>query len=258
MRPRRPARSSTRPSLLSLTASATRVSLTTNGWTNFFRGLANDGVQGPAVANYLTNDPRITRRSASSTDDSAYGLGLADEVSQRPRRSRGHQLRGQVKTGDQDFSAAVQLINGAAPDAVFYAGYYAEAAPFVQQLRDAGVTAAFVSADGTNDPQFVAAGRRRVQGRHPVLPVRPGAGRVSPPTYEEVNGQAPGVYSVEGYDLTTIMLIGHRLGHHRTCRAGRLRQELRRSGSGPQLQVGRHRRAGGVADLDLQGPVAVP
>ena len=46
-----------------------------------------------------------------------------------------------VKTGDKDFSATVQLVKGAAPDAVFYAGYYAEAAPFVQQLRDAGVTA---------------------------------------------------------------------------------------------------------------------
>ena len=37
----------TQAGLLSLTASATRVSLTTNGWTNFFRGLANDGVAGP-------------------------------------------------------------------------------------------------------------------------------------------------------------------------------------------------------------------
>ena len=39
--------------LVSLTASATNPALTTNGWTNFFRGLANDGVQGPSVAKYM-------------------------------------------------------------------------------------------------------------------------------------------------------------------------------------------------------------
>jgi branched-chain amino acid transport system substrate-binding protein len=40
--------------LLSATASATRVDLTTNGWTNFFRGLGNDQSQGGAGAAYMT------------------------------------------------------------------------------------------------------------------------------------------------------------------------------------------------------------
>ena len=74
--------------------------------------------------------------------------------------------------------AGIQLVKGEAPDAVYYAGYYAEAAPFVQQLRDAGVTAQFVSADGTNDPQFVDQAGAVLQGRDPDLPVRPGSGRV--------------------------------------------------------------------------------
>ncbi|MCB0924945.1 MAG: ABC transporter substrate-binding protein, partial [Mycobacterium sp.] len=41
--------------LLALTASATNVTLSEQGWKTFFRGLANDGVQGPSVANYLKN-----------------------------------------------------------------------------------------------------------------------------------------------------------------------------------------------------------
>ncbi|NED67084.1 ABC transporter substrate-binding protein, partial [Streptomyces sp. SID10244] len=40
--------------LVSVTASATNPTLTDNGWKTFFRGLANDDVQGPAVAKYLT------------------------------------------------------------------------------------------------------------------------------------------------------------------------------------------------------------
>jgi branched-chain amino acid transport system substrate-binding protein len=41
--------------LLSATASATNVTLSEQGWKTFLRGLANDGVQGPSVANYLKN-----------------------------------------------------------------------------------------------------------------------------------------------------------------------------------------------------------
>ncbi len=39
-------------------------------------------------------------------------------------------------------------VSSAKPDAIFYAGYFAEAAPLVTELRSAGVTATFVAADG--------------------------------------------------------------------------------------------------------------
>ena len=63
--------------LLSLTASATNSALTTNGWTNFFRGLANDAVQGPAVANYLVNTLGF-KKVCVIEDSSSYGAGLAE------------------------------------------------------------------------------------------------------------------------------------------------------------------------------------
>ena len=195
--------------LLSLTASATRVSLTTNGWTNFFRGLANDGVQGPAVANYLTKALDF-KKICVIDDSSSYGAGLAEEVVPVLGAAADASCSGQVKVGDKDFSATVQLVNGAAPDAVFYAGYYAEAAPFVQQLRDAGVTAAFVSADGTNDPQFVDQAGAASKDAILSCPCGPAPEEFAA-AYTALpanKGTAPGVYSVEGYDLATIMLTG--------------------------------------------------
>ena len=45
--------------LVAATASATNLTLSENGWKTFFRGLANDGVQGPSVANYLKNTLRL-------------------------------------------------------------------------------------------------------------------------------------------------------------------------------------------------------
>ena len=60
-----------------------------------------------------------------------------------------------MKKGDKDFSAAVTQIKGANPKGVFFSGYYAEAAPFAQQLKDGGFEGTFVSGDGTKDPAFV-------------------------------------------------------------------------------------------------------
>jgi branched-chain amino acid transport system substrate-binding protein len=193
--------------ILSLTASATRVSLTTNGWTNFFRGLANDGVQGPAVANYLVKTLGY-KKVCLIDDSSSYGAGLAQEVSPVLGASQDTSCSGQVKAGDKDFSATVQLVKGAEPDAVFYAGYYAEAAPFVQQLRDAGVTATFMSADGSNDAQFVAQAGAASKDALLSCPCGPASPEFAA-KYAEINdGAVPGVYSVEGYDLTTIILTG--------------------------------------------------
>ncbi|GMA23902.1 hypothetical protein GCM10025864_16610 [Luteimicrobium album] len=114
--------------LLSLTASATNVDLTKNGWTNFFRGLANDGVQGPAVAHYLVDTKKFSKVCVVQ-DDSDYGVGLAKAVTDALGSAADEDCAASVKTGDKDFSATVQSVKSADADAVFYAGYYPEAAP---------------------------------------------------------------------------------------------------------------------------------
>lgn len=192
--------------LLSLTSSATNADLTKNGWTNFFRGLASDAVQGPSVAAYMANTLAY-KKVCVIQDNSDYGVGLAEVINEGLGSVADSSCAANVKGGDKDFSATVQLVKGAAPDAVFYAGYYAEAAPLVQQLRDGGVTATFVSADGTNDPQFVEQAGAASEGAILSCPCGPAPDEFAT-AYEAFSGQAPGVYSVEGYDLTTIMLTG--------------------------------------------------
>ena len=190
--------------LLSLTASATNPALTTNGWTNFFRGLANDGVQGPAVANYL-KDTAGFKKICVIQDNSDYGVGLAQIVIQTLGSVADSNCAAKVKAGDKDFSATVSLVKGESPDGIFYAGYYAEASPFVSQLRSSGVTATFASGDGTNDPQFVKQAGSASKGAILSCPCGPAPDAFAT-AYKALNNQAPGVYSVEGYDLTTIML----------------------------------------------------
>ncbi len=107
--------------LVATTASATNVTLSENGWKTFFRGLANDGVQGPSVANYLKNT--LGHKKVCVVDDSTdYGLGLGQAVRETLGPVADSACNISVKKGDKDFSAAVTQINGAAPDSVFFSG----------------------------------------------------------------------------------------------------------------------------------------
>jgi branched-chain amino acid transport system substrate-binding protein len=192
--------------LVAVTASATNVTLSEKGWKTFFRGLANDGVQGPSAANYMKN--ALGYKKVCVVDDSTdYGLGLAQSVRETLGPVADSACNISVKKGDKDFSAAVTQIKGASPEAVFYSGYYSEAAPFVQQLKNGGVTAQFVSADGTKDPEFVKLAGESSKDTLLSCPCGPATG----PFGEEYNrkfGQEAGTYSPEGYDLGTILLKG--------------------------------------------------
>jgi len=192
--------------LLAATASATNVSLSDQGWKTFFRGLANDGVQGPSVANYLKNT--VGDKKICVVDDSTdYGTGLAKAVRETLGEVADPGCNISVKKGDKDFSAAVTQIKAQSPDSVFYSGYYSEAAPFVQQLRDAEFAGKFVSADGTKDPEFVKQAGNSAKDAVLSCPCGP-ATKAFADEYSKKFGQAPGTYSTEGYDLGTILVKG--------------------------------------------------
>jgi branched-chain amino acid transport system substrate-binding protein len=192
--------------LLMLSPSATNPTLTQQGWTNFVRGLGNDNSQGGAAGSYITGALGFGKVCVVK-DDSDYGIGLAEVVTATLGDVADSSCSGDVKTGDKDFSALVSIINDAAPDAVYYAGYYNEGAPFVSQLRDGGYEGAFFSGDGTNDPQFVEQAGDASKDSYLSCPCGP-APEAYAELYEAEFGQAPGVYSVEGYDLATVILTG--------------------------------------------------
>lgn len=192
--------------LVAATASATNVTLSQQGWKTFFRGLANDGVQGPSVANYMKTT--LGDKKVCVVDDSTdYGTGLAAAVRETLGSVSDAACSISVKKGDKDFSAAVTQVKGASPDSVFYSGYYSEAAPFVQQLRDAGFTGRFVSADGTKDPEFVKQAGEASKDAVLSCPCGP-ASKAFSDEYTKKFSQGPGTYSTEGYDLGTIMAKG--------------------------------------------------
>ncbi|MCX6486891.1 MAG: branched-chain amino acid ABC transporter substrate-binding protein [Mycobacterium sp.] len=192
--------------LVALTPAATNVALSEQGWKTFFRGLSSDGVQGPSLANYLKNVAGV--KKACVIDDSTdAGVGQADAVRQTLGPITDTACNISVKKGDKDFSAAVTQVKNQSPDVVVYASYYTEAALLLQQLRDAGYTGLFSGPDGLKDPQFVKAAGQAAEGAILSCPCGPAPASFSD-EYSKKFGQAPGTYSVEAYDLATILLTG--------------------------------------------------
>ncbi|MEV6280928.1 branched-chain amino acid ABC transporter substrate-binding protein [Nocardia sp. NPDC051832] len=192
--------------LVSVTSSATNAGLTKNGWTTFFRGLANDDVQGPSVAKYLVNSAGY-KKVCVVEDNSDYGTGLARSIKEGLGAAADPSCAAAIKAGDKDFSATVTKIKGANADAVFYAGYYAEGAPFASQLKSGGVKSVFVGPDGVNDPQFLKQAGNAAKGATLTCPCGPAPEKFAK-DYQALNNEPPGVYSVEAYDLATILIKG--------------------------------------------------
>ncbi|MBT8161227.1 MULTISPECIES: branched-chain amino acid ABC transporter substrate-binding protein [Arthrobacter] len=192
--------------LVHITPSATNPSLTKNGWTTFFRALGNDAVQGPAAAKFLT-DKLQAKKVYLVQDDSDYGIGLGTTTSQ----ALGSAMVGSDKviTGQKDFSAVISKIMNAKADTVYYAGYYAEAAPFDQQLVGKGFTGSFVGPDGVKDDQFIKQAGDASSNAYFTCPCIPGELIPSfESEYKKLANAEPGTYSIEGYDAVTVLLSG--------------------------------------------------
>ncbi|SHT12152.1 putative ABC transporter/extracellular ligand-binding receptor [Mycobacteroides abscessus subsp. abscessus] len=102
---------------------------------------------------------------------------------------------------------------------MYFGGYYAEAAPLVQQLRNGGVTATFVSSDGTKDVEFVKQAGDSAKDALLSCPCGPASNSFAKDYTAKFN-QEPGTYSTEGYDLATILVKGIDAG--KSTRAGLL------------------------------------
>lgn len=191
--------------LVHITPSATNPDLTKNGWKTFHRGMGNDAVQGPKVA-ALAKELGADKVYVVQ-DDSDYGIGLG----RTSKEGLGGMLAGtdKVTTGQKDFSATISKINKSGAEAVFYSGYYAEGAPFAQQLKSKGFKGVFIGPDGVKDDAFIKQAGNASEGAYFTCPCLPG--ELIPDfakAYKKAFDISPGTYSIEGYDTAIVLLKG--------------------------------------------------
>jgi branched-chain amino acid transport system substrate-binding protein len=201
-----------------VTPSATRVSLSANGWKTFHRAVANDDAQGPAAAAYI-KDVMKAQKVFVADDQSAYGAGLADVV----KSKLGSLVVQSDKTeGDgkqADFSALVQKVQSSGATALFYGGYYTNGGVIRKQLTAAGWKGTLLGGDGMKDPGLAkAAGTAAAAGTVVTCPCSPAskAGGTFVNDYKTKWNVDAGTYSDVAFDAANILLQGIDAGNTTT------------------------------------------
>lgn len=151
--------------LATVSPSATRVSIATFGWNNFFRVVADDGIQGPKDANYVVKKLHYTK-VYNVSDQTSYGQGLAAAFGTQATTDGATVTNANIPstagcgnggTGNPaQYPGAATAIKTANPQIVFYGGYYCDLGLLLSALHNAHYTGKVMSGDGSDDPHLIA------------------------------------------------------------------------------------------------------
>ncbi len=158
-----------------MSPSATNPDLTTKGSKVFNRNAFTDTDQGKAAAKYLYEKLGI-KKLALIHDGGDYGQGLANIVKENFVSMGGEAVAFEAITpGESDYSAPLAAIASAAPEAIYFGGYNAEAAVLVNQMEAAGLSGVtFFGGDGIYGKDFLAKVGDKGEGVYSATLVPPG------------------------------------------------------------------------------------
>jgi branched-chain amino acid transport system substrate-binding protein len=151
--------------LIQIANGSTAVRLTEKGLKHFLRTCPRDDEQGRVAVDALLK-ARPGGKVAVLHDSSAYSKGLADEIAALLRKKGQAPVFFDALTPkEQDYSAILTKLKAAAPDVVFFTGYYPEAGLLLKQKRQMGWAVPFLGGDAINNPDLVKiAGKEAAQG----------------------------------------------------------------------------------------------
>ncbi|MBR8168038.1 branched-chain amino acid ABC transporter substrate-binding protein [Burkholderia cenocepacia] len=117
-----------------ISPSATNPMLTRQGFATSFRVIGDDSDVGRVIAQYMAKTKGY-KRVAVIDDRTAYGQGIADIVVENLKKNGVDVVdREYVTPNTLDFRSVLTAVKGATPQAVFYGGTDAQAAPLRKQM----------------------------------------------------------------------------------------------------------------------------
>ena len=153
-----------------ISPSATNVDYTNQGYKTAFRVMANDAQQGVVLGNFAVNN--LNAGSIAVIDDrSAYGKGLADQFEKAAKVAGANIItREFTDLTKTDFTAILTRIKGMNPDLVFCGCLDSQSGPMMKQIKNLGLTATFLSGDGSQTKQFLTLGGDAAEGAYASSP----------------------------------------------------------------------------------------
>jgi branched-chain amino acid transport system substrate-binding protein len=188
--------------LVVITPTASEQSLTTQGYTNFFRVNANDAVQAAVAAGFLVNE-LSARRVAVIHNDTEYGQGLATSlINELESRGATVAVNLQVTEGQSLYAEEVERLAQSQADAVYYAGYEIEAPYLRAAIVEARLDLPFLASDGAFLGATIDESAGTAEGMY-VSAFAPSPRNVADAqwfeAYQAVEYRNPDTYSVNGY-----------------------------------------------------------
>lgn len=127
----------------------------TAGNDYYFRVCFIDPYQGKVMANYAFNTLGAKTAAVATEKGSDYSVGLAQYFKAEFESLGGSVVEASYQTGDTDFNAQITNLKASNPDVYFVPSNYTEAAMFVKQAKQAGVTQPILGGDLYGVPEFL-------------------------------------------------------------------------------------------------------
>ncbi len=197
--------------LIVITPTASEVSLTKQGYRNFFRVNATDAAQAPTLAKFIVEQIG-GKRVVVVHADNEYGNGLRDQMANAFKALNVTPVAVvKIPEAQTTYAKFIPQIKSANPDVVFLAGYETEGFVLVPELRDAGIAAKFICSDGCFNSTYVDEAAPASEGTY--------VGAISPDPkivgdknwwsdYQKVESRNPDTYSIPGYAAMTVLAEG--------------------------------------------------
>jgi branched-chain amino acid transport system substrate-binding protein len=135
--------------ILMISNGATNPKLTEQGFSNVFRVIGRDDVQG-RIAGDLLAERWGGRPIAILHDGQAYGKGLAEETKKRlNERGIAEAMFEPIEPGKADYWEVVQKMRAMGVEVLYYGGYPHEAALLIRQARGEGDQLQLAGGDGS-------------------------------------------------------------------------------------------------------------
>ncbi|PIE71151.1 MAG: branched chain amino acid ABC transporter substrate-binding protein [Deltaproteobacteria bacterium] len=143
---------------------STAIRLSEKGMNYFFRTCPRDDEQSRVAVKTLLQQGY--KKVAILHDNTTYAKGLASEIKSNLKGTDADIVFYDALTpGERDYTAVLTTLKAAGPDAVFFTGYYPEAAMLLRQKMEMNWDVPFLGGDATNHPDLVKiAGKDATRG----------------------------------------------------------------------------------------------
>jgi branched-chain amino acid transport system substrate-binding protein len=193
-----------------VSGASTNPELTLQGYKNVFRVCGTDNFQGQVEAEFAYKVLHV-RTAVAINDEETYGQGVSQYFAQNFTKLGGRILSAQgVNASATDFSSLLTQIKGLNPGIIQFGGFNPAAGLLVKQARSLGITAPFISDDGTIGPLFYQTGGSATVGAYLSSEPAPqdlATSRTFVADYVKKYGSQPTEFA--GYNYDVMELLAH-------------------------------------------------